>query len=280
MKKLLFFLLVLFVNLPASAQDLNKYKYVIIPEKFDFAKEENQYQINSLTKFLFEKEGFETLMKKEARPEDFQEDNCLGLTIGLENNSGLFVTRFVITLQDCRGNVVFTSEEGSSREKDFKTAWHEALRDAFTSVEAMNYTYQADELPADPEPLEETAPEIEGEVAEETPRVKEDSPETPKTPAPSVEAEEVSEASAIAFSRNDRDFYLEETNNGFRFFQKGMEEPFAVLVKSGEGDDFLYNSVSKQGKAYFAQNGDLIIEHFDPATEEVVKTTYSAKEDQ
>lgn len=140
----------------------------------------------------------------------------------------------------------------------------------------MNYNYKADALPAEPEPSEETAPEIEGEVEEDAP----ETPETVETPVPSEEAEGVSDAPAMAFSRNDRDFYLEETNNGYRFFQKDMEEPFAVLVKSGKGDDFLYNSVSKQGKAYFAQNGDLIVEHFDPATEEIVKTTYSAKEDQ
>lgn len=269
--------------MPASAQDLNKFKYVIIPEKFDFAKEENQYQINSLTKFLFEKEGFETLMKKENRPADLQEDNCLGLNANVENNSGLFVTRLVLTLEDCLGNIVFTSKEGSSREKDYKRAWHEALREAFASVKALNYSYKADALPADPVPSEETAPEIEGEVAKETPREGKVSPETPETEettVPSVEAIDTLENSLLMFKRNDHEFHLEESKNGYRLFQKDMEEPFAVLVKSGEGDDYLYNSVSKQGKAYFTENGDLIVEHFDPNTEEIVKTTYSVKENQ
>lgn len=283
MKNILFLLLVILVSLPASAQNLNKYKYVIIPEKFGFAKEDNQYQINSLTKFLFEKEGFETLMKNEVRPTDLEKDNCLGLTAGLENNSGVFVTRFVITLEDCRGNVVFTSEEGTSREKDFKTAWHEALRDAFSSVQAMNYSFDADALPADPAPSENAVPEIKGEVAKETPASDRESPkftEIEEAPVPSEEAGEHLVEPDLWFTRNESEFYLEETKNGYRLFQKEMEEPFAVLVKSGGGDDFLYNSVSKQGKAYFSQNGDLIVEHFNPATQEVVKTTYSVKKDQ
>ena len=41
-----------------SQSNLNDYKYVIVPNKFDFLKENDQYQLNSLAAFLFEKYGF------------------------------------------------------------------------------------------------------------------------------------------------------------------------------------------------------------------------------
>ena len=48
-----------------SQVNLNDYKYVIVPKKYDFLKEADQYQINSLSKFLFNKYGFQTLMEGE-----------------------------------------------------------------------------------------------------------------------------------------------------------------------------------------------------------------------
>ena len=47
--KIYIFLLVLSVNMNAWAQmSLNDYKYVSVPEKFDFLKSNDQYQLNSL----------------------------------------------------------------------------------------------------------------------------------------------------------------------------------------------------------------------------------------
>jgi hypothetical protein len=38
-----------------SQRNVNDYKYVIVPEKFDFQKEPNQFKLNQLTKFLLKK---------------------------------------------------------------------------------------------------------------------------------------------------------------------------------------------------------------------------------
>ena len=49
-----------------SQTNLNDYKYVIVPNSFDFLKYEDQYQLNSLTKFLFNKNGFTAIMEDEV----------------------------------------------------------------------------------------------------------------------------------------------------------------------------------------------------------------------
>lgn len=282
MQKLLFSLVVLLSFSGLKAQNLNDYKYIIIPESFEFSKEKNQHQLNSLLKFLFEKEGFETLMKNETRPQDLQGDNCFGLEADVVEDSGLFTTRMRITLEDCRGNLIFTSEEGTSREKDYKTAWHEALREAFESVEALNYNYEADAPPASPVTPE--TPEVveEPEVANEVPQEEKTTPESQETPEVVVQSEKISEErepGILNFEKDGTYFQLKENQNGYALFQKDMSEPFALLIRSQEGGSFIYNSVTKQGIATFSENGDLVVEHFDVSKGVSVKTTYNIKKD-
>jgi hypothetical protein len=66
MKKIFLILFMISGTFSVSAQELNEYKYIIVPEAFELSKEENQFQLNALTKFLFEEYGFETLMKQEV----------------------------------------------------------------------------------------------------------------------------------------------------------------------------------------------------------------------
>ena len=123
------FLLCVFMS---SAQtSTNNYKYVIVPKEYEFLKKEDAYQLNSLTKFLFNKYGFVSFLQGEDIPSDLAENGCKGLQADVKKNSSLFLTKLIVTLTDCNGTVLFTSEEGQSKEKDFKTAYHEALRNAF-----------------------------------------------------------------------------------------------------------------------------------------------------
>ena len=119
---------------------LNNYKYVTIPKKYDFLKSEDQYQLNSLTDFLFMKEGFQTLFDTDSKPQELK-DQCLGLRSEVKKNSSLFTTKLIIVLTNCNNEIVFTSKEGKSKEKDYKKAYHEALRNAFQSISELNYTY-------------------------------------------------------------------------------------------------------------------------------------------
>jgi len=141
LKYLLIIGLVLSSGVIIGQQSLNEYKYVIVPNKFDFLKYDDQYQLNSLTKFLFNKEGFQTLFVGDERPGELNSNTCLGLTSSVNNISGLLNTKLVIELVNCRNEIVFTSTEGRSKEKDYKKGYHEALREAFKSITELNYSY-------------------------------------------------------------------------------------------------------------------------------------------
>ncbi len=54
----------------------------------------------------------------------------------------MFKTKLSIELKDCNDQVVYTSEIGESREKEYNKAYNEALRDAFNSIEALSYKYE------------------------------------------------------------------------------------------------------------------------------------------
>ena len=45
-------------------------------------------------------------------------------------------------LVDCYNNVIYLTEEGNSREKDYKRGYHEAIREAFEEIKTLNYKYQ------------------------------------------------------------------------------------------------------------------------------------------
>jgi len=142
MKKLIILAAMIFYG-NIFSQDLNNYKYIIVPESYDILGKTNQYQLNALTKFLFEKNGFQTIMKTETWPEDLQQNPCLGVSPVLVEDSGLFVTKLHIELQDCKGMTVYKTREGRSKEKDFQAAYQESFRDAFQELADLQYEYKS-----------------------------------------------------------------------------------------------------------------------------------------
>ena len=265
MKKLLIFTFV-FIGFLSSTfgQDLNSYKYVLVPSSFEFLKEPNQYQLNELTKFLFKKNGFEAYMEDEELPMELNQNRCKALIANVKNNSGLFSTKLVVVLKDCKNNQLFISEEGSSREKDYKTAYQEALRNAFESVSALNYKYEGEVFAA---PAPKSGDVVQLVIVPET---KADTTEQEIMPA-EVEVsiipvstdqivENAKNENTLNFLYEAKAFYLESSENGYRFFQKGMTEPFARLIASKSGQSYIYASITTQGIATFDEDGNLVIE--------------------
>ena len=130
-------------NMAISQKSINSYKYVLIPEQFNFQKSADSYQINSLTKFLFNKAGFSTFMSNEVIPEDLARNRCLALSVLMNKGASMLRTKLNIQLVDCNNSVVFTTSEGQSREKEYQKAYHEAIRNAFTDIQELNYTYES-----------------------------------------------------------------------------------------------------------------------------------------
>ncbi|MDN3547444.1 hypothetical protein [Mucilaginibacter aquaedulcis] len=138
------YILVLFLFLTFSGyaqNSINNYKYVIVPEKYSFLKENDQYSLNSLTKYLLQDRGFTTYIDNAELPTELANNKCNALTADLLEKGGMFTTSVTLLLKDCHGNIVFKSKEGKSREKEYKVAYNMALRDAFTSLDEIKYAY-------------------------------------------------------------------------------------------------------------------------------------------
>jgi len=140
MKKLLFLLLFLASSL-SFAQSLNDYKYAIVPSKFEFLKEKDQFRLNTLTKMLMEKFGFVTYFDSDILPSVVAENNCNKVYVDVKSNGNLFVTKLTVVLKDCKNEVLFTSVQGKSREKELQVAYNQSLREAFSSFEKLEYKY-------------------------------------------------------------------------------------------------------------------------------------------
>ena len=103
----------LFSIVSVSAQELADYKYIVIPQKFEFQDEPGQYDLNALTRFLFIKYGFNAYMENEALPADLNASGCNTL-YARADISGFLSTKALITLVNCRGKEVFVLPEGNA----------------------------------------------------------------------------------------------------------------------------------------------------------------------
>jgi hypothetical protein len=139
MKKVFLVLLVL-ASCHSYAQSVNDYQAVIIPLQYQFSKSENQYRLNTATKFNFTKAGFTSFYKNEELTASYS-DRCSLLYADVEKEGGFLITKLYVILKDCNDKVIFKSIVGKSKEKDFQLAYMEALNKAFQSVYDLRYKY-------------------------------------------------------------------------------------------------------------------------------------------
>jgi hypothetical protein len=135
-------LLFLLVSLSGYAQTtINNFKYVLVPEKFDFLKEANMYNLNGRTKFHLEQKGFTVYFDNNEIPKELAADKCRALKAEVTLRKAVFATNLTLVLKDCQGNILFKSKEGKSREKEWAAAYDEALAEAFKSLNEVPYAY-------------------------------------------------------------------------------------------------------------------------------------------
>ena len=97
------------------------------------------YQTSSLTTFLLRKNGFDAFLSTDSLPKGIYENRCAILFVNVLSTSGSFVTKNVVEFRDCNNVVVYTSKVGKSREKEYKEAYHQAIREAFKDVKIQAY---------------------------------------------------------------------------------------------------------------------------------------------
>lgn len=136
-------IIILFAFGGFAQNELNPYKYIIVPKKYDFLKRENQYRVNSYVNYLFEKEGFRTIYQGENYPDELLNNPCLGLKAMVSDDSSSFTTKVYIYLENCNDQVVYRTEQCKSKVKDLNKTYVDALNKCFVGIKSLDYKYDA-----------------------------------------------------------------------------------------------------------------------------------------
>lgn len=165
MKKTVIIGLLFLTHFLSAQTSINNYQYVIVPSKFSFNKQKDQYRLNTLTKLLFQKYGFIAFLDTDDMPDEVRNMNCNKLYADVQSVGSFIRTKLNIVLKDCKNKVLFTSATGESKEKEYGKSYNEALREASQSLDVLQYHY----VPIANASVEKTAaPEKEKVVNNET----------------------------------------------------------------------------------------------------------------
>jgi len=269
---LLFLVSVFTFNMVNAQSNVNDYKYVIVPNKFDFLQENNQYRLNNLTKLLFEKYGFTSLMEDEVLPDDAIANVCLALKSNVIREKGMFNSKLRVQLKNCKGEVVFTSQLGQSREKKYQVAYTLALREAFNSFAPLNYTYKENaailsygstNTKIDDGEVEKLKEEI-SQLKEEKEKLKAQTKEIPQEVKPQVVKPKEPVVSSEITKPNlesPKTLYAKDVFNGYnlvndtskvvmRIYTSGAKDVFIVKGKDAiiykKNDIWIYSETNEQ----------------------------------
>jgi hypothetical protein len=223
------FILVLFTITGYSQNSINNYKYVLVPERFDFSRENNQYGLNTTTRMLLEQKGFVAIIGNGELPPAVAANKCNALKAEVVERKALFTTNLTLLLKDCQGNIIFKGKEGRSREKEFPVAYDGALKDAFVSLNSMPYKYDSTILT----PAQQTV----------------------TTP---VVASPVSAGSSVADITGT--LYAQVIPNGFQLIDTSPKKVLTLLKTSTE-DYFIAEAGASNG-VVFKKNGEWFFEYY------------------
>lgn len=222
-----------------QAQQLNKYKYVIVPAQYEFTAGKDKYQLNSLTKFLFNKYGYTAFMEGDEFPEDLEENRCLAVTADAKKIKAFLKIKVQLDLLDCNGLVVASSKIGQTKEKNFEKGYGLALRDAFVTFQAMEYEYTPSEnVVAIKKPEKETSSNAE-EIAKLKAEV-----EVLKKEKEQAKEEEVKVDTSILL-------YAQPIENGFQLVDTTPKKVM-ILLATPKADVF---SVKDKNAIVYKENG-------------------------
>lgn len=236
----------LFTTAGYSQNSINSYKYILVPERYNFAKEDNQYGLNTTTKQLLTAKGFTALLNNEQLPLEVASNKCNALRAEVVEKKSMFVTKLTLLLKDCQGNILFQTKEGRSREKEFPVAYDLALRDALTSLNDLPYKYDSTAASTTATPGATTT------TAAPTPAVTQSSPAQtqPQTQAPAQ--------STVADLTGT--LYAQIISNGYQLIDTTPKKVLTLLKTSAE-DSFIAEGGPSNGIA-FKKNGDWFFEYY------------------
>ncbi|CAM2788532.1 hypothetical protein SAMN05444143_101719 [Flavobacterium succinicans] len=230
MKVRFLFLFALFTSV-AFAQSINNFKAVIVPLKFDFQKNKNEYRLSTMTKHNLSKAGFEVYYNEE--PNSY--DKCSLLYVDVINLKSFLATKMYFVLKDCNGKEIFRSATGYSKEKEYPLAYKEVLEEAFASLYARNYKYEGSTAVVDLNP----------------------STSNVAVPAPIVATSAVVPAvvpiSTTAAAAGAEVYYAQPTSNGYQLVDT-TPKVIMKLYKTSKSDYFTAIKGNVQGVLFLKDN--------------------------
>jgi len=246
-------LFALLLSLSGYAQNtINNYKFVVVPEKFSFLKEADQYRLNTLSKMILEDKGFTVYMDNPQLPDEIASNKCNALNFDVLEKNTMFSTNLTVVLKDCKNNILFKSTEGRSKEKDYKVSYNLALRAAFESLNSFNYVYTAPATattaPAQP------AAAVTIAVAE--PLAKAETSAAVTAPASSPSPVQV----ATVGTRTAGTLYAQPTANGYQLIDTTPKIILTLFRTSVEGY-FIAENGSSNGMV-FKKDGNWVFEYY------------------
>jgi hypothetical protein len=118
-------LALVFLSITSFAQ---QNKAIIISNKYEFQKEKNTYNINSMLKAILVSNNYQVFFDDEELPFDIAQNKCNALIGVLIDNSNLLVRKIKFQIRDCQNNLLFETAEVKTREKDIQNAYIETIK--------------------------------------------------------------------------------------------------------------------------------------------------------
>jgi hypothetical protein len=229
-----------------AQKSLSEYAYVLVPQQFEFQRGVDQYQVNTLVRHLFREAGFNSIYDVELKGLP----RCEGLFADLVMDSNLFQTTFTVVLKDCNNNVVYFSDPGTSKEKEYRKGYHEAIRRAFRSIEILGV--RQGDLDAFRESVNKRDAAI---VTPQRIEVK---------PAPVSEVE-IKTSNLPRYIHDGTTYFLEAKDEGYVLYKKSGEAILnaGTLSKTSRTGMYLFNQEGKSMLASFDADNNLIIDAED-----------------
>lgn len=249
--------LFLATNAISQNTNLSEYSYVIVPEQYDFLKDKDQYQLNSMSKFYFEKSGFNAYLADSAP----NANRCDGLYASVEELQSVFGTKLQIVLKDCNDKEIYRSQEGKSKYKEYDKTYQDALRKAFSSIEALRINQKDVVFLSDSDSRTTVSKEImqNSEKTEQT-----------KPMVSRASGNLLPDAKFSNYSNNGKTFLLRKTTEGYSLYEESTGAEDGLLLK---GKIIVMDKVVKymdiSGKvsdATFDASGNLIVKDDSTAT--------------
>lgn len=275
MKKIItLFFLIASVSIFAQ-EELNNYKYIIVPKQFDAFKEMNQYQTSTLVKYILENQGFNVFYDDDL-PIELSANRCLGLLTVLVNGSNMFTTKTAIAFKDCNSKIVYTTAEGTSKIKEYKGAYNEAIKETLNGLNNFKYKYAE-------QSSEPVVVSFKNDVKNITPKVEQT--ETVENKAVEV-AENTSnkknevvalKPAAVPLKSDitpEQVFYAQSIENGYQLVDS-TPKIVMKMFSTSKPNMFLAEDSTKNSGMVYTENGEWFFEYYEAG--KLIKKNLSIK---